>query len=107
MTRDTEVDPHDLAGQEATAAATAAEERRQAQVAISDFQWLMKQRQFRRFMWGLLMETHALESIAPSDAMQMSFLEGVRSVGVSRLRSILNLCPERLIEMQKENLSNG
>lgn len=103
----TEIDPLDLAGQEAAEALKADEERRQSQVAISDFQWLMKQRQFRRFMWGLLMETHALESLAPGEPVQMAFLEGVRSVGVSRLRSILNLCPERLIEMQRENLTNG
>jgi len=77
--------------------------KREAQEAASDLAWLMSDKRGRRFMWRLLAETGIYrQSHVPGDTHATAFGEGVRKVGLTLTSQLLQACPDRMSEMQKE-----
>lgn len=91
------------------AEATAEESRRlERAVEQSDIQWLMGTKQGRRLMWRLLAKAGVYRTsfVAPN-AMQVSFLEGRRGIGLEWLDEIMENCPEQFNAMMTEQYANA
>jgi len=74
------------------------------QTAIEDFVWLMSDKRGRRIVWSLLSEAGVFKTsyVPGMDAMQTAFAEGGRNQGVKLMARIMEHCPDRFSEMQKE-----
>ena len=81
--------------------------RLEAQAKADELQWLMSDKKGRRFMWRLLAETGIYQqSYVGGDFAATAFREGRRSMGLQVLASIMEICPGRFNEMQKESKQN-
>lgn len=65
--------------------------------------WLMGDVRGRRFVWRLLEEAGIYRSSYLGDALAMAFREGERNRGLRLMDKLLQHCPKRLSEMQREN----
>lgn len=81
--------------------ATKAQLERQAE--IDDLLWLMSDKRGRRFVWRLLQRTGIYQlSFVPGDPAVTAFREGNRNQGLQLLSEVMQHCPGRFNEMQKE-----
>ncbi|HSV48355.1 MAG TPA: endopeptidase [Ramlibacter sp.] len=73
------------------------------QTEIDDLSWLMSDKRGRRFMWRLLQRTGIYQlSFVPGDSNVTAFREGNRNQGLQLLSEVMQHCPSRFSEMQKE-----
>lgn len=68
---------------------------------VSDFTWLMQQKQFRRYMWRQLERTGVYRTTFRPNS-EMAFLEGVRSVGVGMLADCHAMTLKETFTMMQE-----
>jgi hypothetical protein len=88
-----------LAAREAKAQAQALDARNE----VDELLWLMSDARGRRWMWRRLSELGVYRlTYAPGDFAQTAFQEGQRSVGLKLITQIMQHCPARFTEMQKE-----
>jgi hypothetical protein len=84
----------------------AAEKAKQAELAaqtqISDLRWLMSDPQGRRFVWRQLTEAGVFQLTFTGEPLSSAFKEGARSGGLKLLGEVMQHCPERFSQMQKE-----
>ena len=73
---------------------------------ISDLQWLMGLKQGRRVMHRLLEKSGIYQTVWTGEALSMAFREGQRNFGLYLMNELLQHCPKRLSEMQRENLKH-
>lgn len=106
MSEEKVVPDHD----EQEAAEANAEEARRLQrvIEIDDLRFLMGTKQGRRLMWRILAQAGVYRTsfIAPN-AMQVSYLEGQRSVGLAWLGEIMEHCPETFTDMTMEHQAHA
>lgn len=76
------------------------------QTEIDDLLWLMSDKRGRRYMWRLLSESGIYRTSFSTDALAMAFAEGQRNRGLALVGSVMQHCPERFSEMQKEARAN-
>lgn len=76
------------------------------QTEIDDLLWLMSDKRGRRFMWRLLSESGIYRTSFSTDALAMAFAEGQRNRGLALVGLVMQHCPERFSEMQKEARAN-
>jgi hypothetical protein len=100
---DEQYDPLDLRGQEMARQKREQDERFLRQRKADDVKRLMSSRWGRRFMWELLAAAGTYQQTFNTNAMQMAFNEGKRSVGNQLLAYVQATCPERFVEMLKEH----
>jgi hypothetical protein len=95
-------DPTDIRGQRL--AAQRLEEARNLQLMerADDVKRLMASPWGRRLMWGMLADAKTYQPTFDTNAMRMAHNEGLRSFGISLLSYIQMTCPERYLEMLKE-----
>jgi len=74
-----------------------------ARSEAEDLKWLMANRRGRRIVWKLMSNAGVYKPSFNTNAMTMSFLEGVRSLGTKLLDQVMNECPDMYFEMVKEN----
>lgn len=74
--------------------------------AISDMQWLMGDVRGRRFVYRLLEQAGIYRLTHTGEAISSAFNEGMRSAGLRLMNELLQHCPKRLFEMQRENLKH-
>lgn len=103
---ESERDPHDTAAQEAADAEQAKAERQKRIVEESDFKFIMGTKQGRRFMWRLLSITGLFQNPYRGGAEFAGFHSGEQNVGQQLLAEIHGLCPERYVDMLKEQQDN-
>lgn len=72
------------------------------QVEADDIRRLMSSKWGRRFVWRLLDAAGVFKLSFNTNAMTMAFNEGNRNYGNRLLADITSLCPERYMEMLKE-----
>jgi hypothetical protein len=77
-----------------------------AQTQVSDLRWLMADPQGRRFVWRLLTEAGVFHSTYTGEALSSAFAEGKRAQGLKVLGEVMQHCPERFSQMQKEARTN-
>ena len=77
-----------------------------AQAERDELLWLMSDAKGRRFIWRRLAEAGIYRSTFTGDALTSAFKEGERNVGIRLMTLILQHCPERLSQMQKEARTN-
>lgn len=105
MSNETEVLDSD---EQAAAEAQAEEARRLARaIEIDDVKWLMSDKRGRRFMWRLLAGTGLYRSSFVTNAMQVSFNEGQRQVGLGWLGEVMENTPENFNVMTTEQSANA
>lgn len=68
----------------------------------SDFKFIMGSKQGRRFMWRLLGITGLFRNPFAGDEGATAFRCGEANIGQQLLAEIHGLCPERYVEMLKE-----
>lgn len=61
----------------------------------------------RRYIWCLLEDAGIYRTVYSTDAMYMALREGNRTAGIRLLDELLQHCPKRLSEMQRENLKHA
>lgn len=78
------------------------------QAEIDELLWLMSDPRGRRFMWRRLSETGLYRSsfVPGGEFATTAFLEGQRALGLKQLDQIMQFCPDRFQEMQKEARRN-
>lgn len=69
-------------------------------------QWLMGTRQGRRFVYRLLEKFGVYQSCWTGEALSLAYKEGFRNAGLALMTDLLQHCPKRLFEMQRENLKH-
>lgn len=100
-------DPLDQEQQEAAQREQALAVERETQVQQDDTRWLMSTKRGRRIVWRLL-EVSGVNRISfNADAMVMAFNEGNRNFGNQFLAEITSLCPDRYLEMLKEQRNHA
>lgn len=95
---------------EQVAAEVQAEEARRLQrvIEVDDLKWFMSTKQGRRVMWRLLEKTGVYRtSFITPNAMQVSFLEGRREIGLEWLGEIMEHCPEQFNTMTTEHQAHA
>ena len=93
-------DPYDLAGQTPQAKAKA-EQERLAALQEEDLKWLMADKRGRRFFHKLLAVTGVNRNPYTGNA-ETYFRCGEMNVGQRYLGEVMRHCPERYVEMLKE-----
>lgn len=79
----------------------------EAQSEIDDLVWLMSDKRGRRAVWRLLQRAGIWQlSFVPGDQSVTAFREGNRNQGLQLLGQLMEHCPERFSEMQKEARNN-
>lgn len=73
----------------------------------SDIKWLMSSRRGRRILWRVLDRAGVFRLSFNTNAMQMSFNEGVRNEGLRMLALIHTHCPELYPVLIKENVNDN
>lgn len=97
-----EYEPPDHLKQQAADAQDAEATRQQRLREESDFKFIMGSKQGRRFMWRLLALTHVHHTPFTGQRETTDFRCGEQNVGMQLLAEIHGLCPERYVEMVKE-----
>lgn len=64
---------------------------------------IMSHKNGRSFMWWLLSECHIFQTSFSSNGLTMAFKDGERNAGLLVLALVNRACPERYVEMMKEN----
>ena len=95
-------DPTDLTGQDKARREEATKQRIAADLDAADLVWLMTSKRGRRIMWRLLDTAGVTRISFNANALTMAFNEGQRNFGNRVLAWILAECPERYLEMLKE-----
>jgi hypothetical protein len=72
---------------------------------LDDIKWLMDSKRGRRIMWRLLARTGIYMTSFSTNAMQMAYREGERSVGLDLLADVHLVSPDAHTVMTKENSS--
>jgi hypothetical protein len=95
-------DPTDLRqhAQEGEADRLAAQARRQQE--LEDIKWLMSHKAGRKIAWRLLDKAGVFRTSFSPNGSQTFFNEGQRNIGLFVLGEVMEACPERFAEMQKE-----
>lgn len=70
-------------------------------------QWLMGDVRGRRFVYRQLEDAGIYRLTFTGDALTSAFNEGWRNSGIRLLNKLLQHCPKRLSEMQRENLKHA
>ena len=70
---------------------------------MKNFQEVMSTKAGRKVMWGLLAEAGVYQTTFTNDAMQMSFNEGKRKIGLIYLAKISSYAPTDYRKMLDEN----
>jgi hypothetical protein len=96
-------DPTDLRGQQEDKREAAAKQRAARKAEAGDIKWLMSSKQGRRLMWRMLRDARVFQLSFNTNAMQMAFNEGMRSVGNLLLDEVMTLCPDQFSVMEKEH----
>ncbi|WP_165909648.1 endopeptidase [Variovorax guangxiensis] len=87
------------AEREAKAKAQALDERNE----VDELLWLMSDPRGRRFMWRRLSENGVYQqTYVPGSFDQSAFNEGRRAMALKLMSQIMQHCPARFTEMQKE-----
>jgi hypothetical protein len=90
-------------GQQAARAEKLERDKRDARDAIDELLWLMSDAKGRRFVWRLLQGYGVYQlSYVQGDPAHTAFNEGRRNEGLKLMSQILQHCPARFSEMQKE-----
>ncbi len=98
-------DPTDIEGQRRRKRQADDKTRLDAAVAAEDFQWLMKDKRGRRFIWSLLERTGVFRSSFTGNS-ETFFREGQRNVGLLLMAQIHEACPEQYAVMLQEQKTN-
>lgn len=77
-----------------------------AETAITDLLWLMGERRGRRIWHRLLERAGIYHTSYTGEALSSAFKEGRRNLGLELMNELLQHCPSRLSEMQRENLKH-
>lgn len=81
--------------------------KREQQAEIDELLWLMSDKRGRRWMWRRLSEYGVYRlSFAGGDFAATAFAEGRRSAGLNLITQLMQHCPDRFNEMQKEAKQN-
>lgn len=82
--------------------------KRDEQAEIDELLWLMSDKRGRRWMWRRLGEcgVYRLSYTIGGVHADLAFSEGRRSVGLNLLAQLMQHCPDRFNEMQKEAKQN-
>lgn len=71
---------------------------------LEDLKSLLKTEVGRRFCWKLISSTHVFSSsFSPDNDRVTSFREGERNIGLMLIADIMEACPDRYIQMQRES----
>lgn len=98
-----EFDPTDIDAQQVAQAQQLEAGRLRRDQECEDFKWLMQDRRGRRVVWRLLDKAGVFRtSFNVPNAMQVSFNEGQRNLGLLLLAEIQELCPDKFHLMTKE-----
>lgn len=73
---------------------------------IDDLLWLMSDKRGRRYVWRLLQRAGIYTTTFTGEALSSAFKEGERNQGLKVLSEVMEHCPERFSEMQKEARAN-
>jgi hypothetical protein len=95
-------DPTDTTGQERTEAEHAKAQHHRQEQERNDLCKVMSSKEGRRFIWRQLSEAGVFRSSFNVDAGVMAFNEGTRSAGLKLLGEIMDACPQRYLEAQRE-----
>lgn len=88
---------------QAARAEQAAKQKRSARDEIDELLWLMSDPRGRHFVWRLLQRFGIYQlSYVQGDPAHSAFNEGRRNEGLKLLSQIMENCPARFTEMQKE-----
>lgn len=98
-----EIDPTDIEAIQQKQAEKKQHARHLDEIRNSDLQRLMSAKWGRRIIWRLLEDCGVFRSTFNESALLMAFKEGNRNLGNQYLAEITSLCPDRYIEMLKEN----
>lgn len=96
-------DPLDLRGQERAKVESDDRELLAFQIEIDDLKWLMSNKRGRRFVHRLLERAGVWRISFNTNALTMSFNEGMRNEGLRLLSQITEHTPKRYTEMLKES----
>lgn len=99
-------DPTDIQSQERASEESRTRKRESRDTEESDFKWLMGSRRGRRIVWRQLERAGVFRLSFNTNAMAMSFAEGVRNEGLRTITMIHSLCPELYPVMVKEANDN-
>lgn len=81
--------------------------KRDQQAEIDELLWLMSDKRGRRWMWRRLSECGIYRiSYTGGDFAATAFAEGRRTVGLNLIVQLMQHCPDRFNEMQKEAKQN-
>jgi hypothetical protein len=94
-------DPFDIVGQDRSKHERDERNKHQRRVETEDIKWLMKGKQGRRIVWGLLEKTGVFRSSFTGNS-ETFFREGMRNVGLMLLAQINESCPEQYTLMVQE-----
>ncbi len=97
-----EIDPLDTEAQEQTQRNRAESAKRTLHIHHDDTRRLMSTKWGRRIVWRLLEQSGVFRLSFDTNAISMAFNEGNRNLGNQLLAEITSLCPERYLEMLKE-----
>lgn len=95
----TESDPIDLAAAKAARDLAETEAAKLREQEVSDFRWVVQDGRGRRFIWRLMREARVFHSSFSAEALTMAHHEGQREQGLKLLNELLELCPEKWLEM--------
>lgn len=85
-----------------------AAEKNAENLQVDDLKFLMKQPQFRRFMWHLLTISKMFEVSDPhSMERPAGFFDGQRNIGLRYFANVQESCPEQYLEMVNESKKKG
>lgn len=93
----------DIDAQEQLLKDQAKEQAHQLHIQNDDTKWLMSTKKGRRIVWRLLELARVFRLSYDTNPMAMAFNEGNRNFGNQLLAEIQSLCPERYLEMLREN----
>ena len=68
---------------------------------LSDVAFIMQTEQGRRFIYGLLERSYIFKTTMQGNSWSF-FYEGMRNLGLSVYQDIMEVCPDRYIEMCRE-----
>ena len=70
---------------------------------VSDVRWLLKQPQFRRYIWSLLGFTRMFKSSFVRNELEMAFYEGSRNVGIQIYEELSTADSQAFLNLIHEN----
>lgn len=96
-------DPTDIHSQERAKADKAYRDKMERDSEVDDLKWLMSSKRGRRIVWRQLDRAGVFRSSFNTNAMTMAFAEGNRNEGLRTIAMITEHCPDRYMNMVKEN----